>query len=282
MARPTSVVSFAPFIDCQDFASALREALILHYKKSDRINLSDFSRRAGFSSRSYISEILSDKKGLSRDALLRIRTTLKLPKPLLEILDLLAYLNTPALRPPQIPEAEVSKRLATARSKLHSLGREKPAAKRRDSSFVRSTTLYQVYAGLGSLTKGADLATIIARTRLSEVDVKASLAQLLKNGIISQKDAIYFATESQIDNFGLQARDGLSALVSEACGNIRLNRTKIIDTPGNLVFYTAFSMDCDRSTQLKERLREAIFQVFDEFQNDDGDCVKQMMFALYG
>lgn len=111
--------------------------------------------------------------------------------------------------------------------------------------------------------------------------MQACLQKLIAYRIVSERDDRFFVQSSQLDLFGLNSREGLSELVSEVCRDIRNDRNKIIDQAANTIFYTAFSTDTARLPALKKRLNAAIFEVLDEFQVDDGDCVRQMFFVEY-
>lgn len=277
---PYTTSQIEEFLACNDFNSSLKAALSLHYLKRGKINLADFSRRAGFSSRSYMSEVLAGKKGLSRDALTRIRGALKLPKPFLDMLEIRAYEDYRELAPAGSPSS--SKSSASKRDHAATLLRALPthiAAPHMDSKYVRSSLLYRVYAGLGSLALGASLSEIAERTRLSELSVQSCLQKMQDAQIVEERSGRFFVQSSQLDLFGLNSRDGLSELVSDVCRDLRNDRDRIIDDPANTVFYTAYSTDAVRLPELKKRLKAAIFEVLDEFQVDDGDCVRQLFFA---
>ena len=266
------------FLACKDFNASFKEALSLHYLKRGKINLADFSRRAGFSSRSYLSEVLTGKKGLSRDALTRIRSALKLPKPFLDVLEMRAYEDHSELKPVQWSGKSAADKWDHAVSLLKTLP-FKTTAPKMDAKYVRSSLLYRVYAGLGSLESGASLADIARRTKLPEGTVESCLQKMREFRIVEERGGRFFVLSSQLDLFGLGSRDGLSELVSDVSRELRNDRDKIIDDPANTIFYTAFSTDAVRLPELKKRLKAAIFDVLDEFQVDDGDCVRQIFFV---
>lgn len=284
-SAPSAVTTYTAaqietFLACRDFNASFREALHLHYHKRGKINLADFSRRAGFASRSYLSELLTGKKGLSRDALVRIRSALKLPKPFLTMLEIHAFQEHSDWRPANWSAKTTADRLEQTVSQLKALPFKAPSPKM-DASYVRNAILYRVYAGLGSLEAGASLAEIVGRTGLSPATVQSCLNKMTAFQIVSERSGRFFVQSSQLDLFGLDSRDGLSELVSEVCRDVRSDRDKIIDDAANTIFYTAFSTDEARLPALKKRLNAAIFEVLDEFQVDDGDCVRQMFFVAY-
>ncbi len=266
--------------DCEEVISFLKIALEIQYKKYGRVNISDFSKRGGFSSRSYISELLAEKKGLSRDAILRIRSALKFPKPVLDVFELLAYRSAPALRPTTLSVTALDEKLRAARAAARGLSQSRTLGKAK-STFIRDFRLYQIYAALGTLEHGASIQEIIARTNMAEKMADSCLQLLISEGVIEYREGRYYAVATKMDYFGLKSSDGLGNLISEVCQNIKSRRHELIDDPLNALFFTAFSTSSNRLPELRTKLKDAIFNVLDEYQVDDGDCVRQLLFSLY-
>lgn len=266
------------FLAGQDFNALLKGALNLHYAKRGKINLADFSRRAGFASRSYLSEVLTGKKGLSRDALTKIRTALKLPKPFLDVLEYSAYREFAELKPRHIQSEALAEKIEHAAALVKNIPATKTNLKV-TPRYIRSSILYRVYAGLGSIEDGATLSDIMNRTGLPESTITSCLNAMKEFKIIEERQGRFLVKNTQLDVFGLTSRDGLSELVSDVCRDLRNNRDRIIDEPKNTIFYTAFSTNEAKLPELKKRLQAAVFDVLDEFQVDDGDCVRQIFFT---
>ncbi len=86
-------------LELPHFRAFLAKVLNYRYAHKGKINYADFSRRAGFHSRSYLPEIISGKKGLSHDSLWKITNTLKLPQKYAKLFELLAQRDNSLLRP---------------------------------------------------------------------------------------------------------------------------------------------------------------------------------------
>jgi len=266
-------------ITSESFRTCLSLSLKLHYfNRGKKVNLSDFSRKADFAARSYVSELLSGKKGLSRDTLSRITHALAIPRPYIQLLESLAHLENPGLRSKEITERILEKKIRDLRKSARTLDLHKSEAQM--ASPIINPQVFEVYASLGTLDDGATLSEIITRSALSPSDIKRSLSILLKAELVRQEDDRYFAVSSQADFFGLKTHQGLGSLVSSVCKDIDSRREEILNDSANLVFHTAFTVDLSRRNQLKVKLREAIFKVLDEFQNDDGDRTQQLFVSL--
>ena len=49
----------------------------------------------------------------------------------------------------------------------------------------------------------------------------------------------------------------------------------------NLNLYSAFSIRRDQMPKLKKALQKAVFDVLDEYQDDNGDCVEQIFLSSF-
>lgn len=276
-ADPSTITE--KLIASESFRDCLNLSLKLHYfNRGKKVNLSDFSRKADFSARSYVSELLSGKKGLSRDALSRITHALAIPRPYLQLLEVLACIENPRLRAKGTTERMLEKKLRDLRKSARTLDLHKPEDQM--ASPVIDPRVFEVYASLGTLEEGATFKEITARSALSPADIKRSLNILINGGLARQEDERYFAISSQADFFGLKTHQGLSSLVSSVCKDIDSRREDILNDSSSLVFHTAFTIDLSRQNLLKVKLREAIYKVLDEFQSDDGDRTQQLFVSL--
>lgn len=153
-------------------------ALGQHYQKRGKVNLADFSRRAGFLSRSFLSEYLAGRKSLSQDSFKRIKDALKLPKAAAEFFHLLAVMEQPELAGPRLQKHGQTSQLSTLRARLENAD-EITSARLKDPTLVKSVQVHQIYASLGALETGASREEIASRTRLSDQTTENCLSMLL-------------------------------------------------------------------------------------------------------
>lgn len=266
-------------MEAKDFLTFFQASLEYLYRKKGKINVSDFSRRAGFRSRSYVGELIAGKKGLSEDALKKISRTLRLPRELSKILEAHAYLQFPELRPKTFRSAEALsgiEKLKASFLQRHSFMESEIIRE----PVVSSTLVYRVYAALGSESQGATLKEICLRTSLEIREAQTALEVLAKFDLVSLREGRFYPKVSQVDFLGLKKADGLSKLIEECARGLLKNKEKFAESPENLFFYSAFSIDRRQSHAIKEKLREAILAVLDRYQVDDGDEVKEVLVAF--
>lgn len=273
-------MDLSDLLKAEDSRVFLKLALALQYQKKGKANLSDFSRRAGFSSRSYLSEYLSGKKGLSRDGIQRIVSSLKLPRNYLRIFELLVMREQPELRSRGATTESLEQKLLETKELIQSLSAGASRV-RNPRRFYAKTSLLEVFASLGTSKNGAAFAEILHRCKLKPEVVQEALVTLLQEGAAIKKEGRYFAAAAQLDFLGLSANEGLAEVIQEVCERTRNDAARIIDESSNLVLYTTLSVNRSRRAEFKRRLREAVVEILDQFQADDGDAVEKLFIASH-
>ncbi|KHD88399.1 MAG: hypothetical protein OM95_09750 [Bdellovibrio sp. ArHS] len=253
----------------------LKIALEIRYRKRGRINLADFSRRAGFSSRSFISEYLSGKKGLSRESLNQLKATLKLPKHYKDLFTLLAYRDQPELINQKFTPEELEKKIAAIKS---SIVRQTEILERiqNPERLISSPILFRVFAALGTEEQGATLQDIATRTKLTPGNAAEYLQVLMQEGVVVFQDDRYFSPSMQMDFLRRSTPTSLADLLKALCSQMLTDAEDIPQDPKNSLFYTAFSIQSHQLPEFKERLREAISGVLDQYQDGQGDCIHEL------
>ncbi|GEM_PF-1403840 len=270
--------NYNDLLEMQDARAFLKRALEVRYRKKGKINLADFSRRAGFSSRSFLSEYLAGKKGLSRESVSQLKSALKLPKPYLDLFSLLVGKDQPELLAKRLSPEDIDKQVGWIKT---SVARQNEAMSQiKDPARLTSKpTLFRVYAALGTEDEGASLHEISMRTNMAPESLTDALQFLLNEGAITTQNGRYYVRANQIDFLKLSDVAGLADLTRSVCSQIRSDAMEIAVDSKNNIFYTAFSMQAHQLPELKEKLREAIFAVLDQFQDDKGDCVHEVFFC---
>ncbi|MCB0408401.1 MAG: hypothetical protein KDD34_09370 [Bdellovibrionales bacterium] len=264
-------------LSCHDARAFLQEALALHYKNKGRVNISDFSRRAGFLSRSFVGEYLSGKKGLSVDALKRIKAALKLPRDYIRFFELLVYLEQPELRPRYLTTEKVLESIEQIKLQLL----KKVSQPSEIKKLIQRPIALQIYAAMGSVTDGATLEEICFRSRVKKSITEEVLSLFIQHNLVEIKNEKYFPIASRLDYFNVTEPEGLAKMIEQVCLDIKWNAADIISDPGGNLFYTAFSMSRSRRMEFRRELRELIFDLIDRYQEEPGDYVQKVFFCSH-
>lgn len=245
-----------------------------------RGEMAKVSRRAGFSSRSYLSELLSGKKGVSQDGLTRLKSALKLPKSWGQFLDSLVWLEHPEVCPKNFTPELVKIRIIQLKNEIKNQFESETIEKKVSLQLLRPQ-VFQVYAALGSVNKGARFDDILNRTKLDKHVVQKALSQLIESEAVSKVQENYFAFTNKADALNLKNQKDLVELIRLISIDLQKKRHDIVKSPSSLTIYSAFSVQKSKMMALKARLREAILEVMDEFQDDSGDQVEQLFVNLF-
>jgi hypothetical protein len=250
---------------------------------SPRGRKAQLCRKAGFSSRSYLSEIIAGKKGLSRDSFQRIKGALGSSSLWVNFFECLVWKSELSLRPKHFSHETNENKLNLLRSSLLQVSLQSHSTQDSKGAIrcVGQPQLFQVYAALGSENKGANMQEIIGRTRLNALTVEKYLRRLLMMEVIYENNGRYYAPVNKSDALTIKNPQTISNLMGQVCKKIYQDRDRIARESNSMVVYSAFSVSRQQMEIIKERLSSVIFEVLDEFQDDDGDGVQQLFISVF-
>lgn len=255
----------------------LSQALKVQSSTEKPLSLSQFSRQCGFASRSFLSEYLAGKKKLSRDSVRSIRSSLKLSKEYKDYFSVLVAQDQPELKLYEGKKLSLPAEIHRLKSAVENRKNILNSHRVHFNQAISKKKCFLVYASLGEENKGATLAQIQKRCRLSELDCLRALEMLTQAGMAFSKNERFFAKAAALDFLNLSVSE-LGAIVREL-GKEMISQPEDIASPKNRVVFSAFSIDSDRVSLFQERLQEAVFELMDEFQSDNGDHVQQVFFS---
>lgn len=258
-------------LQASDPRAFLKSSLRFHISGGKPISI---SRRCGFSSRSFLVEYLKGKKKLSQESVRSIRKALKLSREYKELFQLLVMLDQPELSSAE-PES-LRREINRVQNLILVTARYEGAGRSSISPVMVKRDCYRVYAALGTAGGGASLSEILLRSQVSERSARLALKALLESGIVSQSEERFYPKAAVLDFFNFSSPE-LEALLVELTSEIRTQASSYVRDPHNLMVYSAFSIDIKNISKFRARLREAIFDVIDEFQDDTGGRVHEIL-----
>jgi hypothetical protein len=269
-------------------AKNYREFLLAWLKKQEeqkrKLNFSEMSRRAGFSSRSFIQEVLSGKRRLTSRSLPKMIRAFRLTGSEARLFQCLVALEEPdidiGVRSPEHLTAE----LEFVRGKLLRRKRVLPSDERvkaaREWAF-RHRYVGEVYAALGTLENGASFEEIKDRTGLRRHICEEVLRLLVsKNAAVYERNR-FFARDMNLDIFRLGREESFNVLYQEVLAQIQKKSKISMCAEEEFYFHSAYSVRRDRMPEFKAKLKEVLMEFLDEAQDDEGDRVAKLTLALY-
>lgn len=246
-------------------------------------NFSDLSRRAGFSSRSYIKEVMSGKKRLTATSLAKFKRAFRLSGSLAMYFETLV-----ALEEPSVNIAGLSKEVLLTRLEKIRLGlRRQKNAEHSNKKNLKTDKIFQnryvpiVYASLGPIERGASVPEIQSRCGLGLEIIQPILDHFKQQGLIENKEDRFFVKDSELDIFGLGNDINFLNVYREVISNLKQKVQKGINSKNELFMYSAFTVKSDRLPDLKEKLKAVLLEFLDQEQIDDGDKVAQLTLGFH-
>lgn len=268
--------------EAKDYREFLEVAIKYQFSQQGKPNLSAFSRRAGFASRSFIVELLSRKKRLTQRSLPKTIQALKLKTDLKILFESLVMLEEKDLRPAGLNDADIARKIELLRRRLLSKSNNEANINLIKSDELFSTrAVFPVYAALGSLNKGATLAEIYSRTGVDAMTIINMLNRMIGKGFVRKEKDRFFATDIHFCLESLCENVGFRTIYKQSLEDI----AKVVDVKKNdstyLFLHSSFSVRSENLPALKAKLQHVVQEFIAEESFDDGDCVTNLTVGFY-
>lgn len=248
-----------------------------------KINYSELSRRSGFTSRSFIKEVIDGKKALTAQSVGKIKKGLKLSGLLGNFFELLVAIEEPEANVGAISEEILLERLDKLRQRLRKQASRTGQAipKEVKENIFLNRHVSEVYASLGTIENGASLTEIQSRCGLALNQIEPVLLHLLRFGVIAVLDARYHVKNPDLDILNLDENVNFQNTYLQGLVRLKERAEKGLKSPSELFLHTAFSVQEDRLPLLKHKLQKALIDFMDEEQDDMGNKVVKMSLGFY-
>jgi hypothetical protein len=259
------------------------ECLIAERSGNKKPNFSEMSRRAGFSSRSFIREVLDGKKSLTLSSVAKLKKALGLTGFLAQYFELLVAFEEPAVNVSLWSDEVILEKLSTLKERLHKQSRSaavKVSSATADSLFMNRVAP-EVYASLGTLENGASLAEIQSRSGLPTPTIESVLHSFLKWDVIETRGGRFYLKDPDLDIFNLGNGLNFQSTYLESITKLQRKARAGLNSQSDLFLHTAFSVSQNRAQVLKQRLRDTVIQFLNEEQCDDGEKIAKLTLGLY-
>lgn len=244
------------------------------------LSYAEFSRRAGFSSRSYIRDILLGKKRVNLSNFEKITVGLKLNSQQRDFFRALVALEEPGfrIRTTLAPEEILAKQISKIR-KSHQLKRfskDKLDVK----SLLDSAEVALVFASTGTELLGASHDEIVGRCRLGQTQVKNALQALIRSDLVSVRDGRFFPCSAHV---AVERLGGDDFFRQDFLRTVASLKRKFESQPNQKTSLFLASTFCVRESQLpalKESLSQALLQFISAAEDSQGDTVVELVVGL--
>lgn len=258
--------------------------LWLSSKKKSKINFSALTRKAGFSSRSFIKEVLEGKRNLTNKSLPKFLRAFDLKGREARLFECLVALEVPGVdlgfKNEEQITAEIKRIKEIWKRKLDSAN--EPSAQNTHVRWAfKIRYMSDIYAALGDFETGASLEEIKSRTDLPENLCHEVIEYLIENQAILKKRDRYYAQTINLDIFDLGNDESFKILYQEALMQLQRKAKTSLKSDREFFFHSAFSVKQSKLPEFKLRLKELALEFIDEAQEDNGDKVAKLTLGLH-
>jgi uncharacterized protein (TIGR02147 family) len=283
--KPWDPAFQARLLEAQDFKAFLRLFFRSSTAEKDDstrhpkpITYAEFSRRAGFSSRSYILDVLEGRKPLGSAVMEKIARGLGLTSLWREYFRLL-------LAHSKSSDSETFQRnLDSIRKKLSKRSRISlipPGKNQSKFSPLIRTELPRIYAACGSEIDGASLAEVLARTR-GEVEITESVLQKLESlGLLEKKGDRYYPRYAHL---AFERFESENFFREDYLANLEVAKKRLDSGArlrrSSLFFSSTVCVKHSRMGEFSDRLRDLLHDFVSDVEASDGDCIADIVLGF--
>lgn len=274
-------------IETHDLESLLTEPDYTHFlqrylailSKTKRVSYAHITRKAGFSSRAYIREIVIGKKRLTAKALPPLASALGLSGDLQKYFIYLAASKESDIQNLYRVKPDA---LGKLRKKLLTQNYTRQESQNLGDRIYALPAVTQVFAALGDSNTGSTLEEIVAKIQMPRNMILETLWGLVGTGLVNLKaDGHYVAQTEHVAFTELGKSEIFKKLYLENLLNTRRVAESEFESAQDLFFLSSFSVNSSRLPELKTQLRELLHRFVEESEQPDGDAVVNLVLGLH-
>lgn len=261
-----------------------REFLNIWYQWSKqnnaKLSYASITRKAGFSSRSYVRDVMTGERRLTLEALPRFIKALGLKG---DLKLYFSHLVNFACDPDAANEAKKKDRILRLKNRIRVQFESKSAPRTHQMKTLYEGSFFlEVYAALGSLAQGANLDEISERTGKSKLFCQNALLKMIETDLVFQSKTSdrYFARESHNIFSKLGTEDSFKKNYLTQLELVAHSAKIKFDSEENLFFCSVFSIDPTKMPEFKNELRQLLLRFVDSSENPNGKKIARLVTGL--
>lgn len=268
------IFSSTPLLEAQGHQDFLRVLYELNKRNSSAFSFNYMAQRCGFSSKSFLKDVMSKKKKLSLDSAFKITKGLNFPstwaKYFLELVKKDLNQKNDSLSKEQIRlKIKLSgKNIEVKEDVGHSL-------------FQQIQHWPYVYAALGTLETGATLMDIEKRTGLSEAEVEGTLEILVTEKLVLKKGRRFYPASSEVFFEKLGKSEFFKNFFCRSILKSQELAFRKFGSPDTLFYSMALSIKPEKMPEFRLELAELLDKYTTEIEDPNGTRVASLNCAFH-
>lgn len=234
------------------------------------------TRRAGFSSRSYVRDVMTGKRRLTQDALPRFVKAMELKGEYRRFFSLLV--QSAPNRFGIVSDSKVKDKIVRLKNRVLST-REPGRFPTHAHSLYLGKNRLEIYAALGTPESGATLEEICTRTGFSKEECSKTLVQMMSDGAVSpgSEGNRFFAKEPHLVLPKIGNQGVFQASYLHFLEETKARAKKEFESDDQLFISSVFSIDPKQMPEFKEELRQLLVRFVDTAENPNGKKVVRLV-----
>jgi hypothetical protein len=251
-------------------------------RNGSKISYGEAAKRCGFKSRSYLSDLVHERRALSAKGLEQILVGLSnLPDLVIKCFQHLVFLEEIELRPDRMTKEKILSKLKVIRQRSKRLFTEESKLITFDSleALVTNPNFHLCYAALGLDQSGESIRNIALKTGLSSLVIHSLLAEMCRKGfatVLSRRthdEDLYIACDAHRVLESLTPNKAFHAFMinwlSFLLSKIEHHPPKKTD----LYNLSTFRINSSDQSSLRHKIVNAVDSIVEDFESAKGDSL---------
>lgn len=264
-------------LEASDYRSFLKIFYFENKQIDKNFSYSFIAQKCQFSSKSFIKDVIDGKKNLSLESAHKIASGLQFPQ--LWKNYFINLFQSTLSEPDQINLVQI-KELDRIKSKLVSKTQTVENPEEVNHIFQHKNWPF-IYAALGTIEKGADLETMMSRTKLPRLEIEEILQQLIKLELVIQKKNKYFCIQNSAFFENLGKSSFYKNFFRQSIQQLYVKADKNFESQGDMFYSLAFSVNSKKMPIFKKELAELIDKYTTSIEEAEGDRIALLTCGLH-
>ncbi len=239
-------------------------------KRNKNFNQSGFARKAGISSRSFLSEVLNGKKHLTNFSLPRVVKAFGISGHLARYFELMVSLEEPKVNYLRLSKEQTHVKLETLKEKIRSRVLSYDVQSKAINVYSNYEVL-RVYCSLGEKRSGREISEISKISKVSKDVCELVVEKLCKMGVANKVGSRFENTERHLMFSDLGSSESFKEIWLNTHREVSEKALKSFDDPSSYFFASVYSTSVRRFPELKKKLHEVMLDFCSSEQDDNGE-----------
>ncbi len=241
----------------------------------------EFANRAGFSSKSFMKEVIDGKKKLSPNSLEKVKVGLKLNGFWSDYFEGLIGSEEPSFQTAKHSKEYYEEKLSKLKKKFSKLKDKKVLTS--NSSLVQvflETNFPEVYASLGDTDHGEEFNVIANRSKVETERLEAILQKMQESGLVLKKGNKYIPIAGALDISEIKSTEVYKMDFFRSIEKAKQRFQAQLSSDKALFMTQTFSVSESQLQEFKESLAILIEEFSAECESPQGDCVAEVVVSF--